>query len=606
MQTPALSVTKSSTTTSYDTLGQVITYSITATNSGNVSLSGVNVTDANATLGTCAPSLPVASLAPGDSVTCSATHSVTQADLNAANIANVAHATGNPPGEGSLVTGTSNTLVIPSHQSPAITLDKSADVSSFNAAGTLVTYSYLVTNTGNVTLDPVVVSDPMSGLSTIDCPDTSLAPQGTETCTATYTSTGADVEAGSIDNTGTATGTPPVGEDVSASSSVSIPAVQTPGLSVTKSSTTTSYDTLGQVITYSITATNSGNVSLSGVNVTDANATLGTCAPSLPVASLAPGDSVTCSATHSVTQADLNAANIANVAHATGNPPGEGALVTGTSNTLVIPSHQSPAITLDKSADISSFNAAGTLVTYSYLVTNTGNVTLDPVVVSDPMSGLSTIDCPDTSLAPQGTETCTATYTSTGADVEAGSIDNTGTATGTPPVGEDVSATSSVSIPAVQTPALSVTKTSTTTSYDTLGQVITYSITATNSGNVSLSGVNVTDANATLGTCAPSLPVASLAPGDSITCSATHAVTQADLNAANIANVAHATGNPPGEGAPVTGTSNTLVIPSHQSPAITLDKTADICLLRRRRHAGHLQLPGHQHRQRHLRPGGGL
>ena len=75
-------------------------------------------------------------------------------------------------------------------QSPAITLDKTADTASFDAAGTLVTYSYLATNTGNVTLNPVTVTDPMSGLSTIDCPATSLAPQASETCHATYTTTG--------------------------------------------------------------------------------------------------------------------------------------------------------------------------------------------------------------------------------------------------------------------------------------------------------------------------------------------------------------------------------------------------------------------------------
>ena len=58
------------------------------------------------------------------------------------------------------------------------------------------------------------------------------------------------------------------------------------------------------------------------------------------------------------------------------------------------------------------------------------------------MPGLSAITCPDTSLAPAATETCTATYTTTQADVDAGAINNTGTATGTPPSGPNVTATS--------------------------------------------------------------------------------------------------------------------------------------------------------------------
>lgn len=46
----------------------------------------------------------------------------------------------------------------------------------------------------------------MLGLSAIRCPVTSLAPQAVETCTATYTTTQANVSAGSAINVGTATG----------------------------------------------------------------------------------------------------------------------------------------------------------------------------------------------------------------------------------------------------------------------------------------------------------------------------------------------------------------------------------------------------------------
>ncbi len=40
-----------------------------------------------------------------------------------------------------------------------------------------------------------------------------------------------------------------------------------------------------------------------------------------------------------------------------------------------------------KSASITSFAASGTPVTYSYLVTNSGNVTLTSINVTDPMTG---------------------------------------------------------------------------------------------------------------------------------------------------------------------------------------------------------------------------
>ena len=92
-----------------------------------------------------------------------------------------------------------------------------------------MTYSYKVTNSGNVTLTAVRVTDPMSGLSAVTCPSTTLAAQASETCTATYTTTQADVDRGSINNTGTATGTPPSGPALTRQSSVTIPATTRPG-----------------------------------------------------------------------------------------------------------------------------------------------------------------------------------------------------------------------------------------------------------------------------------------------------------------------------------------------------------------------------------------
>ncbi|MEZ5093181.1 hypothetical protein [Nocardioides sp.] len=78
-----------------------------------------------------------------------------------------------------------------------------------------------------------------------------------------------------------------------------------------------------------------------------------------------------------------------------------------------------------------SGNNAGDTIDYEFLVTNAGNVTLDSITVDDPMVG--TVDCPVTTLAPGADTTCTASYTLTQADVDAGVVDNTATVTGTDP-----------------------------------------------------------------------------------------------------------------------------------------------------------------------------
>ena len=177
-------------------------------------------------------------------------------------VVNTATAAGIPP-TGPPVTATSSATVsaVPS---PSIGIVKSADVSSFAAAGTVIHYSYQLTNTGTVTLTSVAVSDPLPGLSGVNCPSTTLAVGAVETCTATYTTTEADMDRGSVPNTGTATGTVvATGEVVTAAATVTVPAVQAPGIGLDKTANTSSFTTAGTVITYEYLVTNTGNVTLS-------------------------------------------------------------------------------------------------------------------------------------------------------------------------------------------------------------------------------------------------------------------------------------------------------------------------------------------------------
>ena len=75
-------------------------------------------------------------------------------------------------------------------------------------------------------------------------------------------------------------------------------------------------------------------------------------------------------------------------------------------------------------------------------MTNTGNVTLNPVSITDD-HGRGRSAALARTLAPQASMTCTATYTVSQADVDLGRVDNTATASGTPPAGAAVTATDS-------------------------------------------------------------------------------------------------------------------------------------------------------------------
>ena len=175
------------------------------------------------------------------------------------------------------------------------------------------------------------------------------------------------------------------------------------------------YDEVGDVINYTIVATNIGNVTLKGVVVTDPNVTDLVCTPATPV-DLAPGESIECTASHTVTQEDLDNGVYLNTACAN-DTDGPAAEVCDDEDT---PGEQNPALAIDKTVAETLFDEVGQVLHYTIVVTNVGNVTLHNVVVTDPL--VSDLDCepdlPVPSLAVGASFTCTATYTIVEADFD--------------------------------------------------------------------------------------------------------------------------------------------------------------------------------------------
>ena len=96
---------------------------------------------------------------------------------------------------------------------------------------------------------------------------------------------------------------------------IPIPPVPNPALKITKKASPSSYDHVGQTITYTYTITNSGNVDIKGsINVTDDK--VGTVSIQ-GSGILSPGSSVTGTATYKITDADINTGSVTNLAYAT-------------------------------------------------------------------------------------------------------------------------------------------------------------------------------------------------------------------------------------------------------------------------------------------------
>ena len=524
--------------------GDTVTYTFKVTNSGNIALSSVGVTDSKLTGSiTCGAT----SLAVGASTTCGPkSYALTQGDVDAGRVDNTATATGKGS-NGVVVTDTdSATVTVPVR--PALVLDKTASA----IVNGKITYSFKVTNTGNVALNPVTVSDPKVG--SITCPAGTLAPGAAVSCTdKSYTLTQTDVDAGKVDNTATATGTPPSGSPVTGKDSTSTIVPALPGIAIDKVASAV----VSGKITYTFKVTNTGNVTLGEVAVSDPMFTGIACSPS----TLAPGASVSCtSKVYTLTQADTDRGSVQNTATATGTAP-SGTRVTDTdSTTTALPG--SPAIELDKVAG----PLTGGTITYTFKVTNVGTVTLSSVALTDPLLG-GAISCASTTLAPSASTTCTATtYPLTQHDVDAGTVQNTATATGTAPGGARVTDTDSTTTPVPQNPAISLDKVAGPLADGRIG----YTFSVTNTGNVTLDPITLDDQK--LGG-AIGCPTGKLAPGATVSCTATtYTLKQSDVDAGTVDNTATVTGTAPG-GTQVTDTDSTST-PVPSAPAIHLDKTA--------------------------------
>ncbi len=187
-------------------------------------------------------------------------------------------------------------------------------------------------------------------------------------------------------------------------------------------------------------------------------------------------------------------------------------------------------LTIDKQATPATYGNVGDVISYSYLVENTSDITLEgPVTVIDDKVSVS---CPSGDLAPNATMTCSASYIIIQSDLDFGSVTNTAFAS----ADGRISATDEETVVANRLPALSLVKTAAPSTYANVGDVILYSYLVKNTGNVPFTGpVTVTDDKVPV-----SCPSGGLAPDAAMTCSASYTITQADLDSGSVTNTAFA------------------------------------------------------------------
>ena len=521
--------------------GETVTYNFTVTNTGNVTITNIVITDPLVTVTGGPIDLAVGGV---DTDTFSAVYTITQSDIDAGGVTNQALATGQNP-DGDDVTDTSDddsnleddeTITTFPTDEGAIALIKTGTFNDVNGdgfaqAGETVTYNFTVTNTGNVTVTNIVITDELVAVTGGPI-DLAVGASDATTFSALYTITQEDIDNGGVTNQALATGQNPDGDDVTDTSdddsnleddeTITTFPTDEGAIALIKTGTFNDlngdgFAQAGETVTYNFTVTNTGNVTVTNIVITDELVAV-TGGPIDLVAGAS--DAITFSAIYTITQEDIDNGGVTNQALATGQNP-DGDDVTDTSDddsnleddeTITTFPTDEGAIALIKTGTFNDVNGdgfaqAGETVTYNFTVTNTGNVTITNIVITDP---LVTVTGGPIDLAVGGvdTDTFSAVYTITQADIDAGGVTDQALATGQNPDGDDVTDTSdddsnleddeTITTFPTDEGAIALIKTGffndvNGDGFAQAGETVTYNFTVTNTGNVTVTNIVITD-----------------------------------------------------------------------------------------------------------------
>jgi uncharacterized repeat protein (TIGR01451 family) len=176
--------------------------------------------------------------------------------------------------------------------------------------------------------------------------------------------------------------------------------------------------------------------------------------------------------------------------------------------------------------------------------------------VSDDHIGTTPFNCgaADTSLTPNATVSCTATYAITDADMTVGSVTNIATASGG---GAGPSATASTIITKSTTTLLTLVTSASPLTFNQAGQQITYTYVIKNGGNTNLGPAQFTVTDSLFGATPINCGAAdtTLIPDQTVTCTSIYTTTEADVTNILVTNNATASGG----GAPTSATASITI-----------------------------------------------
>ena len=618
--------------------GETVRYNIVITNTGNATLTNLQINDPGTTI---VSGTPIPDLNPGDSHTVVVDQTITQTDIDNGYIQNQATITYTTP-SGDTYTNDSDDpndgtnaddadtepdndpddpTVIPLQRNSSLSVEKTDTYVDANGngvvdAGDRIDYTITITNTGNTTLTNISYNDPLTGASgSIG----TLTPGQSQTVNTSYTLTQADIDAGQVSNQATVTYTDPDNNtytndsddpddgndadnaDTEPNDDPDDPTVTTlqqiATLNVIKTARINqsgTYVQAGDVIEYTITVENTGNVTLSDIQVNDPLVSLTyVSGDSNGNGVLDPGETWVYTGTYTITQSDIDNGGVDNQATVTYTDPNHNTYTndsddpndpTDADDSDTDPDNDPDDVThveIEQHSEIQvlktgqlqtsgQYPVTGDHVTYTFEVINAGNIAVTNVVLSDPLLSNIAYVSGDTNnngiLDPGEIWVYTAEYTITQVDLNAGQVENQATVSGDDTLSNTLTDLSDDPVDSTdvdpegdgepddptitmlpQHAEIIVEKTGVFNDEngDGLadeGETVTYTFVVTNVGNVTVNNIYINDP---LGSVTGG-PI-TLNPGesDSTTFTMTYEITADDINNGFVMNQATATGEDP-------------------------------------------------------------
>jgi hypothetical protein len=433
LQDPELTLTKFANPDATAIVGTVVIYTYSLQNTGNVRLySPFTVNDDQTGDADCTVADNNSPLEPGETTTCTDSYVIKQQDLQPP-YQLINHAVATARFQPDVITSNVATFTV---YIPPMLLRLVITPLIVDHAGQTIQYNYYLRNNTDSASFLKASYAIIDSRFSVTCPQTpSPMPVGGEIlCANTYTVTQADMDAGTT-ITNTAKGQfewkNHTEETYSVTGTVAV--TQIPLLTLEKTATPPHAPPLnaGEVVQYNYKLTNSGNVTLKEpFTINDDKISGITC----PAGDLAPAAFKTCTIDYTLTANDKHRGSLVNVA--TGSALFNALTITSNQSTYTLLIHNAPRLELTKSSNFGGVVGSGQIITYTYLLENTGITNLNTLNVTDKVTSVVpnvpiTVDCSlaDNNLQLGETTTCTAQYITTAADVAAGQVTNEAVAT---------------------------------------------------------------------------------------------------------------------------------------------------------------------------------